>query len=52
MEKVITEWEGKRRSRGVGGGERERQKKREHSCSCSFEELPDFYSDSRLCHMI
>ena len=36
---------------GGGGGE-ESEKKRESSCSCSFEELPDFYSDSRLCHMI
>lgn len=37
---------------GREGKKREREKKRESSCSCSFEELPDFYSDSRLCHMI
>lgn len=48
LEKVITGKSG----RAGGGEKRERQKKRESSCSCSFEELPDFYSDSRLCHMI
>lgn len=40
---------GRERGREVGG---KRARKRESSCSCSFEERPDFYSDSRLCHMI
>jgi len=64
-ERVSSERESQKKT-GTGRGEKKIRKKfgksynreeregekRESSCSCSFEELPDFYSDSRLCHMI
>lgn len=46
MEKVITVKSGKE------GGRRKREGEREGELLYSFEELPDFYSDSRLYHMI